>query len=330
MSNELRIQGYVADRTMTARISNAAGKFWHVASEAFETYGASGDAASSYDIAMTDVGGGAYRGDFPTAITTRGTYFVDYWDSAISTQAVLQQVIDWTGTAAASAIEEGDNTPLCNFALGIVGGAIQADYPWIEDYDAEAGTGSANPTLRWCQSLLPQARRRIQSSFLWPRLMTYADPGDPLEEDDANGVPGYLYLFDRPEGCLIFVGVFFDIVNLQTGKLTPVPFLEVGGQIACNYSDDIKFGCTVENTDPSQWGQPLFEATGYALALLLSRALGITQEGQSYIKVLADEVYQKATNDAAREQYSHKPYDPLNRYHAPIPAIRNGLFYPGG
>ena len=85
--NSLQLDGYVVSRTITARIANAAGQFWHVASAAFETYGAGGHAASSYDVALTEKGGGAYRGNWP-AITTDGEYVAYLWDSAITTQAI--------------------------------------------------------------------------------------------------------------------------------------------------------------------------------------------------------------------------------------------------
>lgn len=97
--NELRVNGYISGKTMTSRVWNAAGQVYHVASEAFEAYGADGHAASSYAAAMTDKGGGAYRGDFPTAIVTEGDYFIEYWDAAITTQAVFTQDLHWSGSA---------------------------------------------------------------------------------------------------------------------------------------------------------------------------------------------------------------------------------------
>ena len=84
MANELRID-YTAAMTMTARIRNVAGQAWHVASAVFETYGASGHLASSYDISMTHKGNGRYVGDFPSGIlATAGDYFAQFWDSTIT------------------------------------------------------------------------------------------------------------------------------------------------------------------------------------------------------------------------------------------------------
>ncbi len=94
MSNEVKVDGYVVSRTLTARIVNAAGQFWHIVGAAFETYGAGGHVASSYDVAMTEKGGGCYRGTFPSGIlATAGEYIAYLWDSAISTQPVMTQQI---------------------------------------------------------------------------------------------------------------------------------------------------------------------------------------------------------------------------------------------
>ncbi|MFA5636568.1 MAG: hypothetical protein WC977_11790 [Anaerovoracaceae bacterium] len=219
------------------------------------------------------------------------------------------------------------DTTLSNFALSIVGGAIQADYPWIDDYEADAGT---NGTLKWCQILLPRARTHIQSRFGWQRLREFAEPGDALATESANTVPGYSYCFDRPSGCLVFTGVVCDTVNVETGELTYYPFLEVGEQIACNYGEEILFEYTAANTDPDTWGEPLFQATGHYLALLLSRPMGASPEVQSYIRQLYAQAYADATADAAKERYYHKKYDPLKKYRVPGATIRAGLLYPRG
>lgn len=96
--NEISLDGYVAGKTITARIVNAAGQYYYVAGTAFETYGASGHTGSDYAISMTDKGGGTYRGTFPTAITDAGEYLAYIWDSAITTQAVGLDKIIWDGT----------------------------------------------------------------------------------------------------------------------------------------------------------------------------------------------------------------------------------------
>jgi len=92
MANELKMD-YLAGQTLTARVRNAAGQAYHIASATFETYGAGGHAASSYDIAMTDKGNGTYRGTFPAALTTDGDYFVLFWDSTITDTPVGSQSV---------------------------------------------------------------------------------------------------------------------------------------------------------------------------------------------------------------------------------------------
>jgi hypothetical protein len=102
MANELRVNGYVTGKTLTARLTNKAGQFYYVSGNSWETYGAGGHGASDYDISMTEKGGGAYRGNFPTAMTTPGDYTAHFWDSAISTQAVFAQDLYWDGTQEVS------------------------------------------------------------------------------------------------------------------------------------------------------------------------------------------------------------------------------------
>jgi len=36
MANEIKVNGYVVSKTLAAKVSNAAGEFWHVASGALE------------------------------------------------------------------------------------------------------------------------------------------------------------------------------------------------------------------------------------------------------------------------------------------------------
>ncbi len=91
--NEFKINSYPVSRSLTVRIVNAAGQFWHVASETFETFGAGGHAASSYDVNFSAKGGGVYRADWPTAIVTDGDYLCPIYDSAITAQAIAEKQI---------------------------------------------------------------------------------------------------------------------------------------------------------------------------------------------------------------------------------------------
>lgn len=100
MANEIR--GVSPSGTLYARIMNSAGKIWNGSS--FETYSASN--YSTYDIAMTEQGNSSvYCADFPSAITTGGTY--EYYvhrqsggSPAEGDIVVTTGKIDWTGTVS--------------------------------------------------------------------------------------------------------------------------------------------------------------------------------------------------------------------------------------
>jgi hypothetical protein len=108
MANELKID-YLAGATLTARIRNVSGEAFHVADSTWETYGAGGHTASSYDLAMTDTGNGAFRGDLPAAINTAMILLVQYWDAAITEEAVGQQLINWGGAGELAPYGVGDH-----------------------------------------------------------------------------------------------------------------------------------------------------------------------------------------------------------------------------
>ncbi len=93
MSNEIKLTSYVIGRTLTFKVVDESGDFYHVASGVFETYGTGGHAAASYDTSLPAKGGGVYVGDFPTAILSVAAdadYVVQIHDSAITTQAIAQ------------------------------------------------------------------------------------------------------------------------------------------------------------------------------------------------------------------------------------------------
>jgi hypothetical protein len=130
--NELHLDGYVAGKTVTARIFNGAGQCWHVAGAAFEAYGAGGHAASSYNTAETDKGGGAYRGTIPAGILTLADadYTVQHWDSAITTQAVgLQELSVREGAVvslfdAVAAVDAGSGDYAVTVTIRATGGTV--------------------------------------------------------------------------------------------------------------------------------------------------------------------------------------------------------------
>lgn len=103
MSRELR--AVAATGTLYARIINSAGLWWN--GTEFEAYDES--SFGDYDIAMTEQGtSNVYVADFPTAITTGGTY--EYFchkqaggSPAVGDIVVATGKIDWTGSASVTA-----------------------------------------------------------------------------------------------------------------------------------------------------------------------------------------------------------------------------------
>lgn len=103
MSNEIRSVSTTG--TLYARLMNRAGLWWNGSS--FEAYAAGN--YSTYDIAMTEQGdSGVYVADFPTAITSSGTYeyYVHLQDGgspAEGDQVIGTGSVDWTGSSSATA-----------------------------------------------------------------------------------------------------------------------------------------------------------------------------------------------------------------------------------
>lgn len=219
-------------------------------------------------------------------------------------------------------------TDLCNMALAIDGGAIESNNPWIDDYSADPGDGKASPTLRICQILVARAVRRVQRMYKWHRLVRFMSPGNALDETSALASPGYTYMYARPNGCIRFCSVVANAVNALTGELTYFPFLEVGGQIACNNtSTDILFECVIESLSPSEWGEPLFVATAHYLALLLARPLGLDDNARTVVFKLWKDAFVDSINDDAGEGFRYRKTDPLRRTRLPSLDMRDGQLY---
>ena len=104
MAREIR---GVGSGTLYARVINKAGLWWNANSLLFEAYSAANYAY--YVITMTQQGGSqVYVADFPTAITTGGTYeyyvhFQGGGSPAEGDQIIVTGKIDWTGTTTAGA-----------------------------------------------------------------------------------------------------------------------------------------------------------------------------------------------------------------------------------
>jgi len=114
MASEARI-GWTTGRTLYGIVFRKSDdKVWYPTGAAFETWGTSGHTIDDYSaISFTETASGScrYVGDFPTAITTAGTYDVVARQRAGATPATTDLVagmiaIDWRGTAAAVTEED--------------------------------------------------------------------------------------------------------------------------------------------------------------------------------------------------------------------------------
>src|SRR3990167_7755775 len=103
MSNEIR--GVSTSGTLYARIMNSSGQIWN--GTTFEAYTAANYA--NYDIAMTEQGNSAvYVANFPTTITTGGTYEYYVHRQSGASPAEGDPItgtgnIDWSGTISITA-----------------------------------------------------------------------------------------------------------------------------------------------------------------------------------------------------------------------------------
>ena len=90
-ANELRIE-YVTGATIVAAITNEAGQYWDTAGAEFEVF----NVLTDYDIAMTDAGGGSYRGTMPALPV--GVYIIKYYTSGV--HFATTTAFYWSGTAS--------------------------------------------------------------------------------------------------------------------------------------------------------------------------------------------------------------------------------------
>jgi hypothetical protein len=128
MASEIR--GVSSSGTLYARVMNASGQIWNTAALTFEDYTASD--YTDYDITMTQQGSsGVYVGDFPSNITTAGTYefFVHIQSGGTPAEGdtiVNTGRIEWTGSAATST-STADATNLVTEALKKAGISSPSD-----------------------------------------------------------------------------------------------------------------------------------------------------------------------------------------------------------
>jgi hypothetical protein len=106
MSNEIQVD-YSSGNALYAVIRDDAGQVWHVAGQAFESWGTSGHAADDYDIALTDAGGSHYVGAFDGNIPG-GSYSIQVFRQVGAAPAdtdplVTSRQILWTGSGELTA-----------------------------------------------------------------------------------------------------------------------------------------------------------------------------------------------------------------------------------
>lgn len=105
MANEIRFN-YPSGRTLYAVVRRQSdGAVWYQAGAVFEAWGTGSRTADNYDIALTDMSGSFYMGDFPSGITTEAQYDVVVFERAGASPAdtdypVGNTVIRWNGSSA--------------------------------------------------------------------------------------------------------------------------------------------------------------------------------------------------------------------------------------
>jgi len=108
MAKEILIPTATAGQTLYALVINTSGQFWRPASSAFETFSAGNYANYATAASLTEFGSiMVYYGDFPTGITSAGTYFVVVKVQAGGSPASSDSVVgaypfNWTGASEAT------------------------------------------------------------------------------------------------------------------------------------------------------------------------------------------------------------------------------------
>jgi hypothetical protein len=102
MAKEVQVPS-ATGQTLYGTVKNSAGQVWRPATSAFETYSAANWANYATAIALTEMGAtGEYTGDFPTGITTAGTYAITVRvgaSPAVSDTVISMGTINWNGAS---------------------------------------------------------------------------------------------------------------------------------------------------------------------------------------------------------------------------------------
>lgn len=188
---------------------------------------------------------------------------------------------------------------VCNMSIGILSGAVNASYPFLDSWDEDTASQESLTTLRWYKIFYPRARNKMQCMWDWPEGMAFAKMGASLSSGSANLVPGWTYNYSKPDGCLSFRAIVGNTIDAATGRWKEYPFLEIGNQIACNINNDdddpqylFRYNQLVQN--PTNWSEGLLQSTAHLLAFYASRATGGTLENQALVKKLFDDAFTSA------------------------------------
>ncbi len=215
-------------------------------------------------------------------------------------------------------------THVCNLAIAVASGVPQADAALLDTYDGDPQDTSAHPLLGWFQQFFPIAANWTQQALNWPECLRYAEPGAVLETYDL--MPGWEYIYAKPVPCLALRGVVNSTyIDLSRGIESRYPYMELGDQIGCNYSDIyIKYLIYVE--DVTKWSMPLVYLTANWLAYLLARKL-TNEQGQAQVWELYKRAYLEAKGMLAQRSYATRLKRPAYRELWRRTNLRYGITY---
>jgi uncharacterized phiE125 gp8 family phage protein len=206
MSNELQVIG-IADTNVYAVIRNAAAQVYQTTTQTFVTFVDANYA--NYDVALTEQGtsSGYYVGDFPTSITTAGTYYVVAYQRAGASPAISDTVLGtgeivWDGSAEV-ATPSGDGLISLAYAKQFMKLTVSTYDDLLDDLIAAAS-----------DAVQSYARRRFAvanyaeyyngdgtRSLLLKRYPVVALTQVTLNPyDDSEVIDGDEYIVDKPTG----------------------------------------------------------------------------------------------------------------------------------
>jgi hypothetical protein len=166
-------------------------------------------------------------------------------------------------------------TEICNYAIALVGSMAGSNTPYLETFDGNPSDPTSELAKGWAQRLYPFARDYAQIKLQPPECLRYPAPGAALASPSALGSTGWGYLYSRPSGCLLFLGVVLeDYHDEANGNDVTEPYREIGDQIACDLNDGILFKHIVRMDDCTKFSEGLKEVTAHRLAYLIARPLG--------------------------------------------------------